>query len=119
MQEFLFKYATEHGLQAHIDDKGNIYLQKGSLEKGRFFPCLVAHMDCVHQRQVSYIDANEPIPLMTEEVNGKHVIMAEGFNSDGDLCITGLANCSLQGGILCGGGNRLSGQPSRRIVMVS
>lgn len=84
MQEFLFKYATEHGLQAHIDNKGNIYLQKGSLEKGRFFPCLVAHMDCVHQRQVSYIDANEPIPLMTEEVNGKHVIMAEGFGLGGD-----------------------------------
>jgi hypothetical protein len=26
-----------HGLQAHIDDKRNIYLQKGSLEKATSF----------------------------------------------------------------------------------
>jgi putative aminopeptidase FrvX len=84
MQEFLFKYATEHGLQAHIDNKGNIYLQKGSLEKGRFFPCLVAHMDTVHSRQIPFIEANKKIPLQTEVVNGNHLIFAEDFGLGGD-----------------------------------
>ena len=84
MQEFLFKYATEHGLQAYIDNKGNIYLQKGSLEKGRFFPCLVAHMDTVHSRQIPFIEANKKIPLQTEVVNGNHLIFAEDFGLGGD-----------------------------------
>ena len=84
MQEFLFKYATEHGLQAHIDNKGNIYLQKGSLEKGRFFPCLVAHMDTVHSRQIPFIEANKKISLQTEVVNGNHLIFAEDFGLGGD-----------------------------------
>ena len=84
MQEFLLKYSREKGIESSIDDKGNIYFCKGRVEEGQFFPCVSAHMDTVQDRQIPYIEANKPIPLITEETDDGHIIYAEGFGLGGD-----------------------------------
>ena len=84
MQEFLLEYAANKGLQASIDNKGNVYMSKGTLSEGEFYPCVVAHMDTVHESHIPYIEKNLPIPLKTDESNGRHIIYADGFGLGGD-----------------------------------
>lgn len=84
MQDFLLEYSKQKGYAASMDDKGNIYLCKGMLKKGHFYPCVSAHMDTVQERQIPYIEANKPISLLTEEMDGKHIIYADGFGLGGD-----------------------------------
>ena len=84
MQEFLMGYIREKGYDGGIDEKGNVYMCKGSLPEGDFFPCVTAHMDTVHHEQIPFIEANRPIPLVTEEDGGRHFIFAEDFGLGGD-----------------------------------
>lgn len=46
MQDFLLKHAEEMGYDWEHDASGNIYLTKGM---GATYPCMVAHMDTVHE----------------------------------------------------------------------
>ena len=84
MQDFLLEYSRQKGITASMDGKGNIYLCKGSLTEGHFYPCVTAHMDTLQERQIPYIEANKPIPLLTEKMDGKHIIHADGFGLGGD-----------------------------------
>ena len=84
MQYYIMEYARRKDIPASIDDKGNIYLCRGSLSEGEFYPCVTAHMDTVHSRQIPFIEANKKIPLQTEVVNGNHLIFAEDFGLGGD-----------------------------------
>lgn len=84
MQYYIMEYARRKDIPAGIDDKGTIYLCKGSLSEGEIYPCVTAHMDTVHSRQIPFIEANKKIPLQTEVVNGNHLIFAEDFGLGGD-----------------------------------
>lgn len=84
MQAFLLEYARNNGISANIDEKGNIYLCKGTLADVEFYPCVTAHMDTVHHSHIPFIEANKKIPLQTEERNGKHLIFADDFGLGGD-----------------------------------
>lgn len=84
MQNFLLEYSRQKGIQASMDNKGNVYFCKVTLPEGNYYPCVTAHMDTVQDQQIPYIDANKPVPLLTEETDGKHVIYADGFGLGGD-----------------------------------
>ena len=84
MIEFLMEYIREKGYDGGIDGKGNVYLCKGNLPEGEFYPCVSAHMDTVQYEQIPFIEAGHPIPLCTEERDGKHIIYAEDFGFGGD-----------------------------------
>lgn len=84
MVEFLAEYVQKKGYEGGIDDKGNVYICKGKLPEGEYFPCVTAHMDTVHHEQIPFIEAGKPIPLVTKKVNGKHCIFAKGFGLGGD-----------------------------------
>ena len=84
MQEFLLQYSKDKGFQASMDEKGNVYLSKGELRQGEFYPCVIAHMDSVQDEQIPFIEKNLPIPLKTKVEDGKHIIYAEGFGLGGD-----------------------------------
>lgn len=45
--EFLVEYGQEKGYTVDVDAKGNVYFTKGSVEEGKYFPCVSAHMDTV------------------------------------------------------------------------
>lgn len=79
MQEFLIQYAENRHIAVSKDWKGNIYLTKGKVENGGFYPCLTAHMDTVHSEQEAYVASNTAIPLITSErQDGKHKVYADG-----------------------------------------
>ena len=84
VQSFLMEHARLHGFAAKLDDKGNVYLRKGFLPQGEFFPCVTAHMDTVHYSHIPFINENKPIPLQTQEGYNEHYIYAEGFGLGGD-----------------------------------
>ena len=85
LQEFLMEYASQKDYECSIDDKGNIYMAKGKLSDGCFYPCVTAYMDTVQDSQVVFIDKDEHLPLITESrEDGKHIIYTEGFGLGGD-----------------------------------
>ena len=84
MIEFLMDYAKDKGYDGGIDEKGNVYMCKGTPPDGGYYPCMTAHMDTVQYEQIPFIEAGKPIPLVTEEIKGKHWIYAEDFGLGGD-----------------------------------
>ena len=84
MQAFLLEYSRKKGISSAMDEKGNIYLSKGTLKEGCFYPCVSAHMDTIQERQIPFIEANKSIPLLTEKTDDKHYIYADGFGLGGD-----------------------------------
>lgn len=51
MQEFLLDWAKKNGCSAKKDGKGNIYITKGHVSSGHYFPVLCNHIDTVHTDQ--------------------------------------------------------------------
>ena len=49
MIEFLSNYLSDKGYDYEVDDFGNVYVTKGTLNEGEFYPCVVAHTDTVHK----------------------------------------------------------------------
>jgi di/tripeptidase len=49
MIEFLVEYLTEKKHNFKVDDFGNVYVTKGEINEGEFYPCIVAHTDTVHK----------------------------------------------------------------------
>ena len=84
MIEFLMDYSRDKGYDGGIDEKGNVYMCKGAPPDGGYYPCVTAHMDTVQYEQIPFIEAGKPIPLVTEEIKGKHRIYAEDFGLGGD-----------------------------------
>ena len=84
MTEFILDYIKDKGYDGGIDEKGNVYICKGSPPNDGYYPCVTAHMDTVHYEQIPFIEAGKSIPLVTEEKNGKHWILSEDFGLGGD-----------------------------------
>lgn len=84
MVEFLLEYMREKGYDGGVDEKGNVYITKGALQEGEYYPCVSAHMDTVQYMQIPFIETGEPIPLVTDEVDGNHWIYAEDFGLGAD-----------------------------------
>ena len=45
---FLIKWLNEHNFTYTRDTFGNLYVQKGKPEPGFYYPCIVSHVDTVH-----------------------------------------------------------------------
>ena len=54
MIDFLLDWAKQHGVKAHKDSKGNVFMEKGS---GKFRPALCNHIDTVHHNQLDLINS--------------------------------------------------------------
>ena len=48
MIDFLANYLSERQHQFYVDDYGNVYVTKGEISDGEFYPCVVSHTDTVH-----------------------------------------------------------------------
>lgn len=102
MTEFLMAYAKEMGYAFEMDAKSNVYLRKGTLPDGEYYPCVTAHMDTVQYEQQPFIEKGQSIPLVTEEKSGIHFIFAEDFGLGGDdKCGIAIALAILQHTPIC------------------
>lgn len=67
MQTFVLHWARQKGIDAKMDKKGNIYLTKGTLSDGEYYPCLTAHMDTVQEKAKAYVDAGARLKINITE----------------------------------------------------
>lgn len=95
MVTFIMRWARRNKIKYEFDDFGNIYLTKGKLSKGEYYPCVTSHMDTVQTMQDPYIYAGVPLELVIEEdKDGAHTLSVSG----GDIGIgaddkAGIAIC--------------------------
>lgn len=97
MVTFIILWARRNGIKYEFDDFGNVYLTKGELEEGEFYPCVTSHLDTVQDKQDPYIYAGVPLDLKTERTKeGYHKISVDsnggasigiGADDKGGVCI--------------------------------
>lgn len=83
---FIVLWARRNGIKYEFDSYGNVYLTKGELAEGEFYPCVTAHLDSVQQKQKPYAQAGFNLPVKTRisTVSKKHEIYVEGMGIGGD-----------------------------------
>ena len=62
-------WAMRNNVKFEYDDFGNVYLTKGKLEEGEFYPCVTSHLDTVQHKQTSYVYANVPLEIITTKMS--------------------------------------------------
>lgn len=78
MITFIILWARRNNVKYEFDDYGNIYLTKGELNEGEFYPCLTSHLDTVQDKQDPYIMAGVPLDLKTEITkDGEHKVSVD------------------------------------------
>jgi len=84
MAAYIILWARKNGVDYKFDKKGNIYLTKGTLEEGEFYPCVTSHMDTVQDKAKPYALAGAELPLRTRRVKStvsdeyRHEIFVDG-----------------------------------------
>jgi len=94
---FIILWARRNHIKYEFDEYGNVYLTKGVLSEGEFYPCVTSHMDTVQDRQDPYIYAGVPLDLKTElTADNRHKISVDshggasigiGADDKGGICI--------------------------------
>lgn len=97
MVVFIILWARRNNIKYEFDDYGNVYLTKGELAEGEFYPCVTSHLDTVQTKHDPYIYAGVPLDLKTERVkDGTHKISVDtnggssigiGADDKGGICI--------------------------------
>jgi len=93
MAAYIMLWARRNGIDYKFDKKGNIYLTKGKLEDGEFYPCVTSHMDSVQDKAKPFALAGAELPLRTkrvkstttEEVRHEIYIDGQGIGADDKL----------------------------------
>ena len=84
MVSFIVRWARINKVKFEFDTYGNVYLTKGELEDGEYYPCVTSHMDTVQYKHDPYIYAGVPLALKIEKVKkGEHKLLVN--NEDGTL----------------------------------
>ena len=69
MGEYIIEFAIKNSIEYKTDNKGNIYLTKGSekMTEGEYYPCVVSHIDTVHKNHTTLIQNNERLEIKESE----------------------------------------------------
>lgn len=67
MVAYIMMFARRNGIQYDFDEYGNVYLTKGTLEEGEYYPCVTSHLDTVQHKQEPYIRAGVNLDLKIEK----------------------------------------------------
>jgi hypothetical protein len=84
MVEFVVLWARRNNIKYEFDDYGNVYLTKGSVKEGCYYPCLTAHLDSVQSNHRLYALAGQNLDVKTRIVDDKHEIYVDGMGIGGD-----------------------------------
>lgn len=81
---YIILWARRNNIEYEFDEKGNIYLTKGELAEGEYYPCVTAHLDTVQTKQKPYAQAGCRLEVKTRVVSGHHEIYVDGMGIGGD-----------------------------------
>ena len=84
MIDFIVNWAEAHNIKCERDHYGNVYLTKGEIEEGEYYPCVSAHLDAVHRHQKLMAVMGIPLTLKQRVTEKGHEIYAEetGIGAD-------------------------------------
>lgn len=81
MVEFIILWARRNKIKYEFDTFGNVYLTKGELAEGEYYPCVTSHLDTVQDKHDPYIYAGVPLDLKTERTkDGTHKVSVESYD---------------------------------------
>ena len=87
---YIILWARRNDIKYEFDEYGNIYLTKGQLNEGEFYPCVTSHLDTVQSEQLVWAQVGLPLEIKTKvNVNGKHEWHVEGMGIGAD-CKSGV-----------------------------
>ena len=83
---FIILWARRNNIHYEFDDYGNVYLTKGEIKEGEYYPCVTAHLDSVQSKQKTYAQAGQPLQVKTRisTISKKHEIFVDGMGIGGD-----------------------------------
>ena len=84
MVTFIIMWARKHGIKHELDSYGNLYLTKGELNEGEFYPCVTAHLDTVQEKHKAFIMAGADLDIKTRIKNDKHELYVDGIGIGAD-----------------------------------
>lgn len=94
---YVIQFARRNGIDYEFDSYGNVYLTKGKLAEGEYYPCVTSHLDSVQTRQEPYIRAGVNLDLKCEVTkDGEHKLSVDtkgqssigiGADDKGGVCI--------------------------------
>ena len=96
---FVMLWAVKNKVKYEFDDFGNLYLTKGTLNEGEYYPCVTSHLDSVQRKQDPYIFAGVNMDLKIEvDKDGAHKVSVQpldkstvgigiGADDKGGICI--------------------------------
>ena len=97
MVTFITLWARRNGVKYEFDDFGNVYLTKGELAEGEYYPCVTSHLDSVQHKQQPYIFAGVNLDLKCERTkDNEHKVFVDtkgqdkigiGADDKGGVCI--------------------------------
>ena len=67
MVDFLTSWGIKNKIPVMLDAFGNVYLKKGEVKEGEYFPCVVSHIDTVHADHTALIIHNQKLIIEEEE----------------------------------------------------
>ena len=101
VRNFVVSYCKKRGYKVEVDKHGNVFVTKGY---SRFYPCIAAHMDTVHESHIELIKANRKKELrqVQNDLYAVHPVTGKRIGLGGDnLC--GVYIClELLGKVRCG-----------------
>ena len=85
MVQYIILWARRNNIKYEFDKKGNIYLTKGELAEGEFYPCVTSHLDTVQTKQKAYAQAGVRLDIKTRVNKDKqHEIYVDGMGIGAD-----------------------------------
>ena len=77
---YVIQFARRNGIDYEFDDYGNVYLTKGKLKKGEYYPCVTSHLDTVQDKHEPYIRAGVNLTLKCElTTDNEHKLSVDSF----------------------------------------
>ena len=80
---YVIQFARRNGIKYEFDNYGNLYLTKGELAEGEYYPCVTSHLDSVQHKQQPYIFAGVPLDLKCERTkDNEHKVYVDTKGQD-------------------------------------
>lgn len=77
---YVIQFARRNGIDYEFDDYGNVYLTKGKLKEGEYYPCVTSHLDTVQDKHEPYIRAGVNLTLKCETTkDNEHKLSVDSF----------------------------------------
>jgi len=88
LKEYVISFCKDNDYLIELDSKGNVYITKGVLDDGEYYPCVSAHLDSVYENQIKLI-------INGGSLNIKETLINNDIKLSNDLGIGGDDKCGV------------------------